>query len=114
MSVSNFPKILYKGDSVNTYFYIQEGSGKYNFKVGDVVILGIKKKLEDDEYVLHKKFIINAEGTDLAIKLTSEETKNIPIEEHAILEIKLICEDTKIIKTVYQDRIYLKGVVINE
>lgn len=114
MSISNFPKVLYKGDSVNTYFYIQEGNGKYTFKVGDIVILAIKKNFEDEDYVLSKKIVINLEGTDLAIKLTPEETENIPIEEHAILEIKLICEDTKTVKTVYQDKIYLRGVVINE
>lgn len=116
MSIGCFPKVLYKGDSVSIYFYIEEEQtgAHYNFKIGDKVTLGIKQFVEDEDYIIKKEFVITYEGTELQLRLSPEETQNILEDKYAILEVELTTDNGNIVKTVYQDKIYLKGVVIDE
>lgn len=116
MALQEFPKALYKGNSVNSNFSIQDSvTGEdYVFQVGDKVRLGIKQSLEDTEYLVYKEFEITEPGTNLALILTPEETNGIITEEKGILEIELEYNGGQSIKTVYQDKIKLEGVVIDE
>jgi hypothetical protein len=119
MAIKPFPKELYRGNSVCTTFSTSieedEVEQSYIFKVGDVLELGIKEKVKDDEnYILHKKFRVTEETDALQIYLSPEETKDIPEELNAILEFKLIYNNGASVKTVYQKKIKLKGVVIDE
>lgn len=114
-NVKQFPKALYKGNSVNKTFSVEESDGTtHEFEVGDKVRLGIKLNLDETDYVVYKEFTITAPGTEMALILTPEETENIPTEVEAILEIEYVYNNGASIKTVYQDKINLEGVVINE
>lgn len=114
-SLKEFPKALYKGNSVNVKFNVQDKDTNeaYIFQVGDIVRLGIKSTLDDTEYILYKEFIITEQGDSVALILTPEETNISVIEEDAILELELVYNGGQSVKTVYQDTIMLEGVVIN-
>ena len=115
MAIKSFPKELYKGNSVCTTFSTNINGEDYIFKIGDILEVGIKRKVNDDEqYILYKKFIISEETKEAQIYLSPTDTKNIPEEENGILEFKLTYNDGASIKTVYQKKIKLKGVVIDE
>ena len=96
MKLLPFPKYIYKGNSINASFEVKETSDKdspnYVFQVGDILRVGIKKTLQDSEYMLYKEFTITEEGTKVAIQFTPEETDILPNEEQdGILEIELQC-----------------------
>ena len=114
-SLKDFPKALYKGNSVNKKFKVEEkDTGEvYIFQVGDIVRLGIKSAIGDTNYILYKEFKITEVGDSVALILTPEETNISVIEEEAILEIELECNGGQSVKTVYQDNIKLEGVVID-
>lgn len=119
MAIKPFPKELYRGNSVCTAFSTDiEVDGieqSYIFKVGDVLEIGIKKKVKDDDnYILHKIFRVTEETDAVQIYLSPEDTKDIPEEQNAILEFKLIYNNGASAKTVYQKKIKLKGVVMDE
>ena len=114
-SLKEFPKALYKGNSVNVKFNVtdKDTNEAYIFQVGDIVKLGIKTALEDTNYILYKEFVITEVGDSVALILTPEETEITVTEENAILEIELVYNGGQSVKTVYQDRIALEGVVID-
>lgn len=121
--IKQFPKAIYKGDSVNKTFKITDTltETNYVFKVGDKVKLGIKDNIGDSEYIIEKVFDITEESEELSIILTPEETQNIANsakfnveEEKAILEVEITYNDGVSVNTVYQENIELKGVVIDE
>jgi len=117
MAIKEFPKALYKGNSVYTSFGItNKATGEdYEFQVGDIVRVGIKQTLDDDTYLLYKEFTIIEAGTIMPIIFTPEETDAITVtEDKGILEIELVYNEGQSITTVYQEKIRLEGVVINE
>lgn len=112
-----FPKALYKGDSIRIVFCLKDKATKekHTFQVGDVVQVGIKGSLDDTEYQLRKDFTITEEGTDINMYFTPEETNKLTItEEKAFLEARYIYNGGASRATVYQDKIKLEGVVIDE
>lgn len=118
MAIKEFPKSLYKGNSVNCVLTIKDtenGNEDYVFQVGDIVRVGIKQTLDDEDYQLYKEFNITETGTQLALQFTPEETDKLTAtEEKGILEVELVYNDGASIKTVYQEPIKLEGVVVNE
>ena len=76
-SLKEFPKALYKGNSVNVKFNVEDkDTGEaYIFQVGDTVRVGIKSSLEDTTYILYKEFTITESGDSMALILTPEETE---------------------------------------
>jgi len=118
MAIKEFPKSLYKGNSVNCVLTIKDtenGNEDYVFQVGDIVRVGIKQTLDDEDYQLYKEFNITETGTQLALQFTPEETDKLTAtEEKGILEVELVYNGGASIKTVYQEPIRLEGVVINE
>lgn len=118
MAIKEFPKSLYKGNSVNCVLTIKDvdnGNINYEFQEGDIVRVGIKHTLDDTEYQLYKEFTITDPGTELALQFTPEETDKLTAtEEKGILEVELVYNGGASIKTVYQEPIKLEGVVINE
>lgn len=119
MKLQPFPKFIYKGNSINASFEVKDTTEKdspnYEFQIGDILRVGIKKTLQDNDYILYKEFTITEPGTKVAIQFTPEETDILPNEEqNGILEIELEYNGGASINTVYQDIITFKGVVINE
>lgn len=115
MALKEFPKSLYKGNSVNCVLTIKDDGNDYVFQIGDIVRVGIKQTLDDEEYQLYKEFTITEEGTELALQFTPEETDGLTATEaKGILEIELVYNGGASIKTVYQEPIRLEGVVVNE
>lgn len=114
MSLGYFPKVIYKKTNVGGYFSIEEGNEKYEFQVGDTLIVAIKKNFDDDRYIISKTIVVNKAETSVLISFSAEETADLPKDEHAIFEIKLISSDGQIKEPVYQEKIYLGGVVIDE
>jgi hypothetical protein len=114
-SLKEFPKALYKGNSVNVNFNVNDkDTGKaYMFQAGDIVKLGIKSTLEDTQYLIYKEFEITEPGETVALILTPEETDISVTEQDAILELELVYNGGQSVKTVYQDTIKLEGVVID-
>jgi hypothetical protein len=116
--IKEFPKSLYKGNSINCVLTIKDtenNNENYVFQSGDIVRVGIKQTLEDEEYQLYKEFTVTEEGTQLAIQFTPEETDALTAtEQKGILEVELVYNGGASIKTVYQEPIRLEGVVINE
>ena len=116
MALKEFPKSLYKGNSINCVLTIKDSDNiDYEFQVGDIVRVGIKQTLEDTDYQVYKEFTVTEPGTELALQLTPEETDKLTVTEvDGILEIELVYNGGASIKTVYQDKIKLEGVVVNE
>lgn len=115
--LKQFPKALFKGNSINCNFSVVDNSTAedYVFKVGDIVRVGIKETLDDTEYQVYKEFTITEEGTKVPLYFSPEETDNLTsTEKDGILEVELVYNGGASIKTVYQDTIALEGVVINE
>lgn len=114
-SLKEFPKALYKGNSVNVNFRVDDkDTGEaYIFEVDDKIRLGIKTSLEDTAYILYKEFTITERGDTVALILTPEETEISVTEQDAILELELVYNGGQSVKTVYQDKIALEGVVID-
>lgn len=108
-----FPQAIYRGNSVDIELTIKNGTEDYEFQIGDVVQLGIKRYIGDNEYIIQKEHIISQTETTTQIHLTPEETANIPICT-AILEVSLKYNDESDYRTVYQENIELKGVVLDE
>lgn len=115
MALKNFPKALYKGNSVNVRFNVEdkETGEAYMFQVGDKVRVGIKSAIGDTNYILFKEFEVTEPGDNVALILTPEETDISVTEEKAILEIELEYNNGMSVKTVYQEEIALEGVVID-
>ena len=115
MALKEFPKALYKGNSVNVRFNVedQDTEEAYIFQTGDIVRLGIKSAIGDTNYILYKEFKITEPGDSVALILTPEETDISVTEETAILEIELEYNGGQSVKTVYQNEIALEGVVID-
>jgi hypothetical protein len=118
MAIKEFPKSLYKGNSINCVLTIKDtdnGNADYEFQNGDIVRVGIKQTLDDTEYQLYKEFTVTTAGTELALQFTPEETDQLTATEaKGILEVELVYNGGASIKTVYQEPIRLEGVVINE
>ena len=106
---------LYKGNTFEAIFTITDGNSEYDFQKEDIVSLGIKYSIYDKEYVIYKEYNIEENCTSINLKLTHEETEKLPLANtSAVLEIELVYNSGQSIKTVYQENILLKGVVINE
>lgn len=118
MAIKEFPKSLYKGNSINCVLKIKDTENNnedYIYQVGDIVRVGIKATLDDTEYQLYKEFTVTDEGDSLALQFTPEETDQLTAtEQKGILEVELVYNGGASIKTVYQEPIRLEGVVINE
>ena len=118
MAIKEFPKAIYKGNSVNCVLTIKDSTSDnqdYQFQIGDIVRVGIKQTLDDDNYQVYKEFTITEEGTQLALQFTPEETDKLTATEtKGILEIELVYNGGASVKTVYQEPIRLEGVVVNE
>lgn len=114
--IKHFPKALYKGDSINEPFQIKDKEGNlYEFQVGDVVRVGIKKELTDTEYQIYKDFTITETGNTIMVNFTPEETDALTVtEDKAYLEVRLLYNGGASYATVYQEKIRLEGVVIDE
>lgn len=108
-----FPQAIYKGNSVDIELAIKNGDEDYEFQIGDIVQVGIKRYIGDNEYIIQKEHTISQVETTTQIHLTPEETANIPVCT-AILEVSLKYNDEADYKTVYQENIELKGVVLDE
>lgn len=114
-SLKDFPKALYKGNSVNVKFNIEDKDtgANYQFQVGDKLRLGIKSNIGDTNYIVFKEYEVTQAGDSVALILTPEETNINVVEEEAILELELEYNGGQSIKTVYQEPIMLEGVVID-
>lgn len=111
--MKHFPEVLYKGNSINENFTIKAGNKNYTFQVGDVISVGIKRNIGDEEYIIKKYINVTQKGISVSINLTPAETSEIPICK-AILEVALKFNNGNDFKTVYQEQIELKGVVIDD
>ena len=112
-----FPKALYKGDSVSiVYSQIDTDTGEdYEFQVGDILQIGIKQTLDDENYQIMKEITITEPGTEVNIYITPEESQAITVTEaSAILEVRLIYNGGASRATTYQEKIRLEGVVVDE
>ena len=117
MTIKGFPKALYKGTSVSKEFKIIDKADEstYEFQVGDIVEVGIKTSTTTEEnYILYKKLTVTTPGTIVNLIISPEDTENLPENETAILEMKLTYNGGASKKIVYQDKIELKGVVMDE
>jgi hypothetical protein len=117
MAVKVFPKALYKGDSISIVFSLKdrETKEKHEFEEGDKLQIGIKATLEDTDYQAYKEFTITEPGTDINIYFTPEETDKLTeLEQKGILEVRYIYNNGASRATVYQEKISLEGVVIDE
>jgi len=90
-----------------------QGDEKYTFQIGDVLHLGIKRYIGANEYIVQKDFEVQEESDIVEIILLESETNNIPYCS-AIMEIALKYNNSSDYRTVYQEEIELKGVVIEK
>ena len=115
MGLGFFPRVIYKGSIAGGTFSIVSGNEKYIFSVGDILIAAIKKNFDEDEYIVEKRIVIDEQCTDVPIKFTAEDTSDLPQnDEDGVFEVKLISQDGQINEPVYQEKIRMGGVVINE
>ena len=117
MSIKFFPKALYKGDSVSiVYSQKNKDTGElYEFQQGDILQIGIKQTLDDENYQVLKELTITEPGTEVNIYISPEESQAITATEtSAILEVRLIYNGGASRATPYQEKIKLEGVVIDE
>lgn len=115
--LKSFPKALYKGDSVSIIFNLidRKTGEKHTFQVGDIIQVGIKQTLEDTNYQIIKELTITSAGTDVNIYISPQESNDITVtESSAILEVRYIYNGGASRSTVYQDKIRLEGVVVDE
>lgn len=113
----DFPKALFKGDSVSIiYNQIDKKTGeKYTFKTGEIIQIGIKQNLDDTNFQIIKEITIIEPGTDVNVYISPQESSAITVEEDkAILEVRHIYNDGASRDTAYQEKIKLKGVVIDD
>lgn len=97
--------VLHKGDTFSKNIVLEN----YTLQPTDMLQVGVKKRIGDEEYLLPVK-----ELTDLntQFEYTADQTKNI-VPDTYILEIKLIYADKRI-ATIKQEELLVKGVVIDE
>lgn len=110
-SIEEFPNVLYKGNSATVEYSMQTGNRLYTFQPGDSIKLAIAKELTGIK-VVQKTYEIQNEATTISLYLTPEDTKDIE-PGHAILEIAVKYNNDADFKTVYQNKIELKGVIID-
>ena len=111
--MKEFPEVLYRGNSAYTELEVWIGDLKYTFQAGDVVSIGIKRFVGDKNYIINKDFEISHESSSMLISLTPEETKNIS-PCNGVLEISMKYNQDNDYKTIYQEKIELKEVVIHD
>ena len=96
---------LYRGDTFGRNIIIKN----YELQNDDIIKVGIKKRVSDDEYVLPLKILTNGETSFV---YTAEETKNL-IPDTYILEIELTY-NTNEVGTLAQYSLTVKEDVIHD
>ena len=103
---------IYRGDTLKFDFTATLEGAVYQFKIGDLLKVGIKDRLSSSKYVLYKEIKITEATETVPIIFSHEETKKCSLGEK-ILEVELTdIEGT--VTTLYQEKIKVIGDVINE
>lgn len=106
---------LYRGDSLPISVSSKYKNGEqYIFKVGDVLKLGIKRKLNSDTYDYFIEKTIESSTTQLDFNIPPEATKELIGGAKYILEAELTYNNGVDVATLFQEELYVKGDVINE
>lgn len=103
---------IIRGDTLKLDFSATLGKEVYEFKMGDVLKVGIKDRLSSSKYVLFKTYTIDKPTETVIIFFSHEEMKKCSLGDK-ILEVELT-ESDGIVSTIYQEKIKVKGDVINE
>lgn len=96
---------LYKGNTLSKNIVLQN----YELQANDVLEVGIKKRIADDNYLLP---VIKLTNLQTQFEYSAEQTKNI-VPDTYILEIKLKYANDKV-ATLKQEELKVEGVVIDE
>lgn len=97
--------VLYKGDTFTKNIVLEN----YELQPTDTLLVGIKKRITDTEYLLP---VLRLTNLKTQFEYTSEQTDSIQPDTY-ILEIKLLYANNKI-ATLKQEELQVKGVVIDE
>lgn len=104
---------IFKGDTfIFDFGATLEDGTIYEFEKGDILKVGVKDRLSTSIYVLYKKIEIQETTEEIRVYFPAAETEDIS-EGDKILEVEL--KDTHgNVSTIYQEKIKVKGVVIND
>lgn len=103
---------IFRGDTLKFDFTATLDKKPYSFKKGDVLKVGIKESLKRPKCGLLKRIDINEDTESVRICFSHEEMKKV-CEGDKILEVELTTTNKEVL-TIYQEKIKIKGDVINE
>jgi hypothetical protein len=102
----------FRGDTFKVDITATLDEEPYWFKKGDILKVGIKEKLSNSKCGLYKKIDIDKDIESVRVCFTDKEMKKV-CEGEKILEAELTTAEGEVF-TIYQDKIKIKGDVINE
>ena len=104
---------IFKGDTFKFDFgaTLEDGT-VYEFQQGDILKVGVKDRLSSSIYVLYKKIEIQEATEEIRVYFPAAEMEDVS-EGDKILEVELT-DTSGNVSTLYQEKIKVKGVVINE
>ena len=106
---------LYRGDSLPISISSKYKNGEqYIFKVGDVLKLGIKRRLSSDTYDYFIEKTIESSTTQVDFNIPPEITKELIGGEKYILEAELTFNGGVDVATLFQEILSVKEDIINE
>lgn len=101
----------YRGDTFIFPFLLHDESGNaQEFQIGDIVRFGMKENIYTSEYALYREVEITEATQELQFTFTPEETRKLEKRDY-IVELELTRNGQ--VDTIYQEKIEVKGVVIN-
>lgn len=107
-------KEIYRGDTFEFDFSAELETGEqYTFENGEKLRAGLKRDtLESSKYLLYQLKEISENTTEVHFEFASSETKELTTGDK-ILEVELTTANGKVM-TIYQDKIKVKGDVLND
>lgn len=101
----------FRGDTFIFPFLLKDESGNaQEFQIGDIVRFGMKENIYTSEYALYREIKITEATQELQLTFTPEETQKLEKGDY-IVELEL--ERNGQVDTIYQEKIGVKGVVID-
>ena len=105
---------IFRGDTFTFDFSANFNNGTpYIFQAGDVLKVGLKSKITNEEYLLYQEKVIEDDIQTVTFSFSHDETMDLPTKDSSILEVELTDTSGKV-STLYQNAIEIVGDVIDE
>lgn len=103
---------FYRGDDFSFDFGTTfENKEDYVFQVGDIIKVGVKTRETQSRYELYKEIKITEATDTITISFTNKETKRVSAGDK-LIEIELT-QANGTVRTLFQDKLTVKGDVVN-